>query len=232
MSTTIDLECYAISDLFWKMIDDVFVDGIRRDQITVAVCYHYPKRRVQSQKLADVVAGADLGSRAMTVSPIPFAVHKVKVGRSLLPTAREKFSRLQNLRSSWRLNRPGLFQRKSAMSNAENIKTATLQDVLPTLNSPEAYIRGIFRHLDECKTKHGSALVCIGAATRGLIPDYRVSFRDETGQEFVFGTFYGDDHSQIRSVGPANGIWGSSTISFDDVQNLLGKIQGWKGKNR
>src|ERR1019366_6588529 len=77
VSTTIDLECYAISDLFWKMIDDVFVDGIRRDQITVAVCYHYPKRRVQSQKLADVVAGADLGSRAMTVSPIPFAVHTI-----------------------------------------------------------------------------------------------------------------------------------------------------------
>jgi hypothetical protein len=118
------------------------------------------------------------------------------------------------------------------MPNTENIKAATLQDVLPTLNSPEAYIRGIFRHLDECKTKHGSALVRIGGATRGFIPDYRVSFKDGTGQEFVFGTFYGDDHSQIRAVGSANGIWGSSPVSFDDVQNLLGKIQGWKGKNR
>jgi hypothetical protein len=118
------------------------------------------------------------------------------------------------------------------MPNPEDNKTATLEDVLPTLKSPEAYIRGIFRHLDECKAKHGSALVRIGAATRGLIPDYRVYLRDETGQEFVFGTFYGDDHSQVRSIGPTNGIWGSSPVSFDDVQNLLGKIQGWKGKNR
>ena len=118
------------------------------------------------------------------------------------------------------------------MPNPKDNKTATLEDVLPTLKSPEAYIRGIFGHLNECKTKHGSALVRIGTATRDLIPDYRVFFQDETGQEFVFGTFYGDDHSPIQSVGPANGKWSSSSVIFDDVQNLLGKTQGWKGKYR
>jgi hypothetical protein len=76
------------------------------------------------------------------------------------------------------------------MPNPEDNKTATLEDVLPTLKSPEAYLRGIFGHLNECKTKHGTALVVrIGPATRSLIPDYRVFFLDETSQELVLAHF-------------------------------------------
>lgn len=110
---------------------------------------------------------------------------------------------------------------------------STVEDVIPLLKSPEAYIRGIVRRLGECVAKHGNAYVRVGTATRGEIPDYRIVYRSEPElQEFVFGSFYGDDHSLIKALAAADGKWNPAAMKAEDVQNILGKVSGWKGKNR
>jgi|ERR1700736_305781 len=108
----------------------------------------------------------------------------------------------------------------------------TVENVLEVLQSPEAYVRGVLGHLNECRTKHGNALVRIGVAERSSIPDYRIAYICEPDVEFVFGAFCGDNHRSIRGGGISNGAWSSATMTFDEVQNLLGKVHGWKGKIR
>jgi hypothetical protein len=109
----------------------------------------------------------------------------------------------------------------------------TVEDVLPTLKSPEAYVRGIARHLGECTAKHGNAYVRLGTSERGSIPNYRIYYRSEPEQqEFVFGSFYGDDHGMIKALTAPDGKWNSAAMTSDEVQNVLGKVSGWKGRNR
>jgi hypothetical protein len=109
----------------------------------------------------------------------------------------------------------------------------TVEDVLPTLKSPESYIRGIARRLGECTAKHGNAYVRLGTSERGSIPDYRIFYRSEAElHEFVFGSFYGDDHSMIKALAASDGKWNSAVMTGEEIQNVLGKVSGWKGRNR
>lgn len=119
------------------------------------------------------------------------------------------------------------------MSDQDIPQDATLEDVLPTLTSPEGYIRGVFGHLQACKSKHGNASVRIGTGGRRQIPSYRVVFKfgpDES--ETVFGAFYGENHSAFKTVDASSATWSTAAMSYEDVQNLFGKIRGWKGNKR
>jgi hypothetical protein len=119
------------------------------------------------------------------------------------------------------------------MAEKEIPENATIEDVLPTLKSPEGYVRGVFGHLHECKAKHGNAFVRIGTSGRGLIPYYRVVCKHEGDEnETVFNAFYGDNHNSFKTVEASNGTWSSAAMSYEEVQNLLGKIRGWKGTKR
>ena len=119
------------------------------------------------------------------------------------------------------------------MLDKEIPQDATIEDVLPTLSSPEAYIRGVFGHLHACKSKHGNGSVRIGTTGCGLIPYYRVVFKyDGDENETIFGAFYGDSHSSFKTLEASSGTWSTAAMSYEDVQNLFGKIRGWKGKKR
>jgi hypothetical protein len=122
---------------------------------------------------------------------------------------------------------------RALMSNLVFPKDETIEDVLSDLTSPEAYVRGIFGHLSECRVKHGNAFVRIAAAEHSSVPDYRISYRCEPDSpEFVFGSYYGRDHSAIKVPSGSSNRWNSKVITADEIQNILGKIHGWKGRRR
>ena len=50
--------------------------------------------------------------------------------------------------------------------------------------------------------------------------------------ETIFGAFYGDNHNSFKTLEASSGTWSAAAMSYEDVQNLLGKIRGWKGKKR
>jgi hypothetical protein len=107
---------------------------------------------------------------------------------------------------------------------------ATIHDVMPTLNNPENYVRGVLSRLHECKQARGNASVRIGTTGQGLIPYYRVVYIDGAGKEQIFGAYYGDNHAAFDTFKAPNSTWSTGSMTYDEVQQLLGKIRGFKGK--
>jgi hypothetical protein len=104
---------------------------------------------------------------------------------------------------------------------------------MPTLSNPENYVAGVLSRLHECKSKHGNASVRIGTTGQGLIPYYRIVFTNIDGHsESIFGAYYGDNHNAFKTSESPNNTWSSTAMTFDEVQQLLGKIRGWKRKKK
>lgn len=107
---------------------------------------------------------------------------------------------------------------------------AIIDDVMPTLSNPLDYVRGVLGRLHECKHLRGNASVRIGTTGQGLIPYYRVIYADGDGAEQIFGAYYGDNHAAFDTAKSPSQTWSTGSMTYDEVQQLLGKIRGFKGK--
>jgi hypothetical protein len=60
------------------------------------------------------------------------------------------------------------------MPNTQISNDVVISDILPTLDNPEQYVRGVFGNMVEYRKVHGTAVVRIGTTGRGIAPHYRV----------------------------------------------------------
>jgi hypothetical protein len=142
-----------------------------------------------------------------------------------------------------------LSAKANAMVTRKLTPGATLEDVLPTLWNADKYLSGMLANMVLCKREHGSARVRIGVAGDGVAPHYRV----EPGESMVaaimsalsegkeddlaryFVAYHGRSHNKLKwgkeeLISSRN--WSVSRASSDDVQELLGKIRGYKPKRK
>lgn len=100
---------------------------------------------------------------------------------------------------------------------------ATLNDVLPTLQKPEEYVRVVLDNLYKCERDHASCNMRIGITGEGKAPYYRIDYIDEDGSEGLYGSFAG----KIAGSGmdTHENTWSSQTMNKDDVAALLGQIR-------
>jgi hypothetical protein len=108
---------------------------------------------------------------------------------------------------------------------------ATIRSEMHKLGNRKGYIRGVFGRVHECKTIHGNATVRIGVEGKGLMPYYRVLFvNSDDGAEVIFGAFYGDSHAEFKTDEAPNKRWSSASMTYDEVEQLLGEIRNFKRK--
>ena len=105
---------------------------------------------------------------------------------------------------------------------------AIIADVVPTLSDPEEYVRLIVATMAPCYKEHKNARVRIGITGEGKMPYHKITFADRDGIETFYGAFGG--FNQFRDVKIHESTWSTAFTTFEDVQALLGKLRGWKGK--
>lgn len=111
---------------------------------------------------------------------------------------------------------------------------AKIEDVVPTLSNPIEYLRGIVGSFVEHGFDRGKSIVRIGVTGRGIVPNYSI----ETPCEQQLGplhssvserkVFNGSSHNEILDDSPYGDGWSSRSSTFDEVQDLLGKVRGFK----
>lgn len=100
---------------------------------------------------------------------------------------------------------------------------ATIEDILDKLDNPEEYVRIVLSNLSSCRKAHGNASVQIGITGEGKPPTHRVTYTDVNGEEETFGAFDGD--SPLEGVSLQAQVWSSTSITFKEVQMLLGQLR-------
>jgi hypothetical protein len=103
---------------------------------------------------------------------------------------------------------------------------ATIADVAQTLLEPEEYVRVVLGNMHACKQKHKDAIVRIGITGQGKVPSHKVTYRDN-GDEKLFGAY--DGRNPFTDVQIHTDTWSSNFMTYQEVQNLLGSLRGWKG---
>jgi hypothetical protein len=63
------------------------------------------------------------------------------------------------------------------------------------------------------------------------MPYYRIVFPTQGG-EGIFGAYYGDNHAAFETFKSPNKTWSLASLTYEDVQQLLGQIRGFKGKKK
>jgi hypothetical protein len=108
----------------------------------------------------------------------------------------------------------------------------TLSDILDTLKEPSEYVRGVLGNLMTCKKEHGSACVRIGTTGGGISPHYRIEpdgafSRDDWLEEKFWQAYNGRNHKKLDwgFAELRDQHWSPSSMSFDEVQSLLGKLR-------
>jgi hypothetical protein len=99
---------------------------------------------------------------------------------------------------------------------------ATIADVIPLLGDPEEYVRQVLSTLYTMK-KQGDVVMRIGTTGTGLRPSYRI---DMASSGKPISAFDGQTHrpfTDIKTVDTQS--WSSRSMSFGEVQQLLGQIR-------
>ncbi len=104
---------------------------------------------------------------------------------------------------------------------------ATIADLVTTLQEPEEYVRVVLGNMHACKQKHKDAIVRIGITGQGRMPFHKITYV-ENGSEKLFGAF--DGRNAFTDVQIHTDTWSSKSMTYLEVQNLLGSLRGWKGK--
>ena len=123
--------------------------------------------------------------------------------------------------------------------------SATIEDVVNTLENPIDYVRQVFGNMTAIRREHGSAVVSIGTTGRGIFPHYRVDpgrsieaihkmlQEEEGGEELLdahFVAFHGRNHKQLDwGPGELHGEhWSASHMTWEEVRELLGRLRGYE----
>jgi hypothetical protein len=105
-------------------------------------------------------------------------------------------------------------------------KDAIIADVLPTLVNPEVYVCAVLGNLSRCRKTHGNAYVKIGITGQGKFPSHKVLYTDAAGKEATYGAF--DHNRPFTDVNIQERTWSTVSMTFVEVQQLLGEIRGYK----
>ena len=100
---------------------------------------------------------------------------------------------------------------------------AILDDVLPTLQKPEEYVRVILDNLYKCEREHASCSMRIGITGEGKAPYYRIDYVNEDGSEGLYGSFAGKIAGQ--GIDTHEATWSSRAMTKDEVATVLGKLR-------
>jgi len=104
---------------------------------------------------------------------------------------------------------------------------ATITDALPGIAAQEEYVRQIVGNLMLCKRAHGNASVRIGVTGDGTAPYNRISYLDGAEKEIAFGAFVGASPFK-NSMRVNDDTWSTASMSFGEVQALLGELRQFK----
>jgi len=142
------------------------------------------------------------------------------------------------------------------MARASIGKDATLTVILGRLRDPDAYLCGVLNNMILCKREYGSAVVRIGTLGEGRAPHYRVepseSFIEAAEREIFastpeegareaartvhayFTAYHGVSHKKLKwGFGELRDYsWSSRSMNIDKVQELIGKVRGYKPKGK
>lgn len=117
------------------------------------------------------------------------------------------------------------------MANGEPIPSdSTLEDVRGTLIDAERHVATVLGTMSPCKKQHGNAHVRIGVTGEGKVPYHKVVFFDGEGKEQLYAAFDGRNKNELYTVHEKT--WSTRSMSFAEVQFLLGDIRGFKTANR
>ena len=100
---------------------------------------------------------------------------------------------------------------------------AILDDVLPTLNDPEEYVRVVLDNLYKCEREHASCTVKLGITGEGKAPYYRIDYIDENGATGLFGSYAGKVAG--KGIETHEETWSSRSMTKDEVAAVLGKLR-------
>lgn len=100
---------------------------------------------------------------------------------------------------------------------------STLADVKDALLKPERHVATVLRTMYPCRKEHGNAHVRIGITGEGKVPYHKVVYFGSDGREHLFGSY--DGHNKDEGHQIHERTWSTKTMSFDEVQSLLGDIR-------
>jgi hypothetical protein len=116
----------------------------------------------------------------------------------------------------------------------------TIGDVVSSLDDPIAYVRGVLENMTACRRKHGSATVSIGLMGTGKAPHYRVAPQNfildvVEGKDLsaYFVAHHGRSHQEMTDWGSDElrvTHWSRGSMTYEQVQGLLGELRGFKRK--
>jgi hypothetical protein len=143
------------------------------------------------------------------------------------------------------------------LAHAPLARDVTIADLLGTLARPEDYVRGVLENLYACLSQgsgsqKGDLFVRIGVTGHGIVPHYRIDYFDEldlsskglgnTSVCVTFGAFDGRTHKKIAVLEEASiqrdesilldQNWSTRSMTFKEIENLLGQIRDIKKKSR
>lgn len=103
---------------------------------------------------------------------------------------------------------------------------ATLADVRGSLSNAESHVATVLGTMSPCRKEHGNAHVRIGITGEGKEPYHKVVYFDGSGNECLYGAFIGKNAITDYSIHEKT--WSEKSMTFSEVQNLIGEIRGYK----
>jgi hypothetical protein len=108
---------------------------------------------------------------------------------------------------------------------------ATIADVVPTLEEPDAYVRQALQNLHQEAKKEPKSVITIGITGKGKFPNYKIDVPgDHLGLDMVYNApvkvFSGRTHEIINDPDKVRGEnWSAKSLSLDQLRNILGEIR-------
>jgi hypothetical protein len=100
------------------------------------------------------------------------------------------------------------------------LSDSTIRSVWPHLTNQRDYVAGALNKARLCNKENGNALVRIGVTGSGQKPCYRVSFRNLSGTEAIFGSYW-DTHAPLDNEHAINTNWSTETMTYEEVHALM-----------
>ena len=115
--------------------------------------------------------------------------------------------------------------------------TSRIDDVLHTLADPVEYIRGIVGSFVEYRFDKADSVIRIGISGLGIVPNYSIEtpcdpdpsrMNSRVSKRHVFN---GRNHREFLDDCPIGESWSSESMTFTEVQTLLGRLRESKKKH-
>jgi len=109
---------------------------------------------------------------------------------------------------------------------------ARITDIVGTLADPVEYVRRVLGSFIEHSFDKQRSSMTIGISGTGLYPNYFIQEPSETASARRRTVFNGQSHREILDDSGWGESWSSATMSFAEVQALLGDLRQFKKKRR